>query len=679
MTVFQLKQDYEEIEGKIIPEPKLQSLLKFNSTFHMIKPANGEPVRFDVRYDARKNNHPGLMQRSLKNPVVPRNRYTVTINNNNNYQKNFNGTNGDAPTPLIDLRQKLNRKPLEPLVPMPKLTMPLSERLKKKGALSPEDIKAANAVKIPVTWHSTGAWFEKLLKYCEEQKLEPPELKFLSNPLTKDTFKCQVTIKGKVFMSYQDFFATKQEAQEACCKVAVQELMREEELLQNPLDVSSDAEIVKKIWLMVSSSIGGVFIKHITTLYIDTYKLSLPDNWHQMVKEHDGNLFNFETNAFNEPIMFAVGDVDRTVDVRSSQQVAALVFPFESKLWNVFVTSAFSTNEICARLIGKSYSDALDKLLIEIEITMMTQKERPDEIQKNHIYLTSIAECYHRIKVVEISDQKAYCICVDNGDYEWINFEDIYICKPEFLTVAPQVFKLALFGLEDFENDPNVASQPLFEPLVFKSLVAEVMIDKAWWEFNKTEPIKAILYDTATDEDVNLNESLMNSILSSIFPPALHQNDNNQVIISSVGEDGIYCQLVKSSVYIQQLINNIPKKDLSKHRGLYVDKADKKKIYLVFDGKSKSWFRARLDRVTDGDAHLMYFVDHGYKATVKVEDIYRLDKVSIILFFYPPQVIKFGLFNVQMNSDVRKKLIALLPSGRQALVSLIETQANFFY
>lgn len=681
MTITQLKHDYEEIEGKNIPELKLHSLMKYNATFHMIRPVNGGEDRFDVRFDVRarmmsrqkpqKKFINNTMQQSMKNPTVPRNRYTITINNNNAYQKNFNGSNGDNPQPLDDLRQKLNRK--DAPVTMPKLTMPLSERLKRRGELSPEDIKAANVVQIPDSWHmSKGASHEKVVQYCQSQKLDSPEIKFVENPLSKGSFKCQVTINGKVYMSYKDSFQSKLEAQEASCKVAVEELKREEESQQNPLDVSSDADVVKKIWFMIRSSIGGVFIKHITNLYIETYKLSLPENWQQAVKLHEGSLFTFETNAFNELIIFATGDIDMndsSTKTLQSQQIFEFDFPWGEKFVNVHVTSAYSTNDICGRLIGKDYSDALDKLLNEIEIQMMSNKERPKEIQINHIYLTSIAECYHRIKVIEMSDRQANCICIDNGDYEWISFDDIYECKQEFLTVAPQAFKLSLFGLEDFENDPNVAQQPLFEPLVYKSLVGEVMMDEVTWKRNKMLPIKMIMYDTSTNEDVNLNESLIKTILRSIPSPGLHQKDNNQVIITCVGDDAVYCQLDQSSVYIQQLINNVPKRDLQKHRGLYMDKADKKKLYLVFDPKNKNWFRARMERLMDGDSHMMYYVDHGYKTMVKVQDIYRLDKVSIVLFSYPPQVLKFGLFNVQLTADVKKRLLALLPSGRQAIVS----------
>jgi hypothetical protein len=683
MSVTQLKDDYEKIEGKNIPELKLQSLLKYNSTFHMIRATNGQPELFDIRYDVRaKMNrqksakfNPTQTKKSMKSPVVPRNRYTITINNNNARAKNFNEE------PIVDLRQKLTRKEI-PLT-MPKLTMGLSERLKKRGELSPQDIEAANAVKMSDDWFlAVGGSYEKLLKYCQQKNLDPPELKFLDNPLTKGSFKCQVLVDGKAYSAYKDFFSSKLEAQEGSCRVAVQELRREEELAQNPLDTSNDYDIMKKIWLMIRSSIGGVFIKHIHKLYIENYRLTLPENWREIAQQYEGNMFNFETNAFNEPIMFAIGNVDinstavknnnNNNEMKTSQKVAELNFPWNRNLWNIFVTSAYNTSDICGRLIGPEYSDSLDKLLTEIEIQMLSQKERPVDILTNHIYLTSISECYHRIRVIEMGEKQAKCICIDNGDHEWIPFDEIFICKPEFLTVPPQAFKLSLFGLEDFTNDPNAGQHQFFEPLVYKSLVGEIMIDKANFEVNK--PIPMILYDTTTDEDINLNESLTNTLLKNTPAPVLNTKDNNQVIITHVGDDAIFCQLVKSSTYIQQLINNIPKNNLDKYRGLYMDKADKKKMYLVYDSKLKNWFRARLDRLSDGGAHLMHYVDHGFKNQVNTQDIYRLDKISMVLFFYPPQVLKFGLFNVTISGDVRKRLLALLPSGRTALVSLLNIE-----
>lgn len=302
---------------------------------------------------------------------------------------------------------------------------------------------------------------------------------------------------------------------------------------------------------------------------------------------------------------------------------------------------------------------------------MMSNKERPTEIKTNHIYLTSIETCWQRIKVIEIADREANCVCIDNGDIEWIQFSDIYVCRPEFLTVAAQAFKLSLFGLEEFENNPNVAQQNLFEPLIYKSLVAEIMTSRDFWETNKTKPIKMILYDTSTDDDINLNETLMNSILKSVQAPTLNQKDSNQITVTHIGEDAICCQLSKSYAYIQQLINNVTKDDIGQYKGPYADKSDNKKVYLVYNDKLKNWFRARIEKFMDNDSILMILIDHGYKSIVKTQDIYRLDKVSYVLSLYPPQVIRFGLFGVTFTEDVRKRLLGMLPSGRTAFVSVL--------
>lgn len=303
---------------------------------------------------------------------------------------------------------------------------------------------------------------------------------------------------------------------------------------------------------------------------------------------------------------------------------------------------------------------------------MISTKERPHEIKLNYVYLTSISECWHRIKIIEMNEEEFYCICIDNGEFEWIPRDDIYVCKPEFLTVAPQAFKLSLFDLEEFENNPNVAQQALYEPFVYKSLVAEVMMNQEFWMMNKTKPIVAILYDTSTEDDVNLNEKLMNAILGSVSSPTLSQSESNQIIVTHIGDDGVYGQLVKSSAYIQQLINNVPKEDLTPHRGLYEDRNSplgRKKVYMVYDAKKKNWFRARYEKSIDGVIHVLYMIDHGYFSKFNSQDIYRLDKLSYVLSLYPPQCIKMSLFNVVYNEEVKKRLLGMLPPGRQAFVS----------
>lgn len=151
------------------------------------------------------------------------------------------------------------------------------------------------------------------------------------------------------------------------------ELKREEELSRNPFDASNDFDIAQKIWLMIRNSPGGAFFSKITDLYMDAYKLSLPENWNQVVKQFDGQLFEFETLAFKDEIIFAIGDgtIERPLTpVDPAQNVPELEFPWKDKLWNVYITSACNPNDLCARLIGKDYSDSLDRLLNEIEVNL---------------------------------------------------------------------------------------------------------------------------------------------------------------------------------------------------------------------------------------------------------------------------------------------------------------------
>lgn len=107
VTVAQLKQDYELLEGRKIPEMKIELLLKFNKTFHFIKPREvGGKEMYDVRFDARAavagnrqkspqkvvRFNPTVMTRPLKNLSAPRMMPLHNNNNNNNYvHRNGNG------------------------------------------------------------------------------------------------------------------------------------------------------------------------------------------------------------------------------------------------------------------------------------------------------------------------------------------------------------------------------------------------------------------------------------------------------------------------------------------------------------------------------------------------------------------------------------------------------------
>lgn len=403
----------------------------------------------------------------------------------------------------------------------------------------------------------------------------------------------------------------------------------------------------------------------------------MPQDWYEMIYDQIGKIFEV-TSEENESQCIILAITSSTpIEPPSSPNsfsdkpmIPLLKYPFGDTHWNLFVMNPLSTNQVFARLIGTSFSDQLDVLLTEIEMKFhATTPARPININTSTIYLCSIADCWHRIRVIHTEHDQAYCFCIDNGEFEWISIQEIFVCDNEFLKLAAQAFEISMFGLEDFEQNPD-SRQILDQNISYKSLIGEIITTKAEHEKNPEGSLKVILFDTSGEDDVNLNETIVHKILSSTPLPVLSLHQQNHVVVTHVG-DYIYCQIKQSFSYIEQLIHNLMKSkfDKKEHQGLYNDKSDTKKLYLVFDPKRKKWYRARLV-AGRADTCKMNYVDFGLTDDVDKVNIYRLDKISIALSLYPAQSIKVCLAGVKMTEDVRKQLRALLPGNKEAFVSI---------
>lgn len=72
-----------------------------------------------------------------------------------------------------------------------------------------------------------------------------------------------------------------------------------------------------------------------------------------------------------------------------------------------------------------------------------------------------------------------------------------------------------MWGLEDFADDPNVASH--ITEIVGKALIASVKsVPSA-----KNPGVSVVLYDTSTEEDLNLNTMLLENISKNAVAPQL--------------------------------------------------------------------------------------------------------------------------------------------------------------
>lgn len=197
----------------------------------------------------------------------------------------------------------------------------------------------------------------------------------------------------------------------------------------------------------------------------------------------------------------------------------------------------------------------------DIDVYMLTDKKRPISIVCGQIYLLSISECWQRVRVEEINKENGKCLCffIDFGDEEWHTMEQLYICEPKFLILPPQAICFSLFGLEDFAENPNAKKH--LDTLNGRSLVAEILTKKETYEnFNNDNnssqsgnninknggitKIQCVLYDTSTNEDINLNPLILNQISDDTQPPELKRTGVNNVNITHIHENGeIYLQI----------------------------------------------------------------------------------------------------------------------------------------
>lgn len=95
-----------------------------------------------------------------------------------------------------------------------------------------------------------------------------------------------------------------------------------------------------------------------------------------------------------------------------------------------------------------------------------------------------------------------------------------------------QAVRCILWGLEDFADDPNVACH-ITDIVVGKALVASVKsLPSA-----KNPAVGVVLYDTSTEEDLNLNTMLLDCISKDAVAPQLPAVSSTSVQIYLLSEE----------------------------------------------------------------------------------------------------------------------------------------------
>lgn len=301
-------------------------------------------------------------------------------------------------------------------------------------------------------------------------------------------------------------------------------------------------------------------------------------------------------------------------------------------------------------------------------------------------------DCYRvRIEKIDENRKVALCFLLDYGDEEWWSFEKIYEGDAKLFQLPAQAVRFSLFNLEDFAENPH-AKQEVDEYLAGKTLIAEVKSTQAEYlaqcESSVDAKVKAVFYDTSSDEDVQLNKVILEKICEKVEPPQLQRSKWNPVYVSYISDAGdIYVQLHSdkgNTVHnIKQLIHRLTQNGINKQFArltakLTANDFTANELYLIQDQADSKWYRAAIlpKKTTDETTELCKYVDYGMTKLVPRENIYRLDLLSVALSKYPHQAVLVRLHDVtNYNPKIVARLRGLLCSGSPVLAQIVNVSS----
>ncbi|XP_014676856.1 PREDICTED: tudor domain-containing protein 7-like [Priapulus caudatus] len=186
-----------------------------------------------------------------------------------------------------------------------------------------------------------------------------------------------------------------------------------------------------------------------------------------------------------------------------------LVLP-DTQYWDVFVLYVFNSSEIAIRLIGEQYSDRFDELQEEMDTYYCRHTSKLPAVTQpvvGEIYAALSEEgAWMRAEVhgCDPGSNNVKVVYQDTGESDHIPITSLRNLATEFCRLPYQAINCKLMGLEGAEEN-LLLMEKLIDLAHEKTLVAEVN-ERDLVDDNSA---RLVLYDTSSEEDVNINEQLL--------------------------------------------------------------------------------------------------------------------------------------------------------------------------
>ncbi|XP_040564826.1 tudor domain-containing protein 7 [Lepeophtheirus salmonis] len=572
------------------------------------------------------------------------------------------------------------------------------------------------------------SYVKDLTQYYQDKGYGTPEFKTSemgSKKMRHRTYVSSVTVEGQSFRTFPIEYSSKELAEEAAARLAVDSLGLKRETQNNKHNDGFNFRqageinslIADRIVEIVGDKWNGIWSTQIDVEYKAKYEEVLPPDWPQLIiptkhhlridipienhyivlpmKEKEEPKVNSNNNGLEnvDAQITSVhsdlkGDTKEdnfeellSVDDNYSGKALPPISISEETYWDVYITVISSPNEVVVRLLSENYNKIFEDLTTDMELYYYDYSSKLPLVNEplvGCLYAAKLDTDWHRVRVTNVHGIKVTCYFIDHGDEDDLNVQNLRPIHPKFLKLPPQALSIKLAGFENLVDADDTILTYMRENVLGRSLVAEVVSRGE----KGTDPT-LILFDTSTEKDININKKILElsnegvNCNSSILPSA--GEEVVSVYLSYVSSTGIcYIQRETPTInLIEKLIDETKDKILEQE---FSHSLDINTLYLARNRSDNRWLRAALltTEVIDEKVEIVH-IDYGSHDEVDLSDLRDIGSTKL-LSETPYQALKCRLANIpctyQWTEETTNRLKNLAPENKLLSLKVISSSGD---
>ncbi|XP_077552310.1 tudor domain-containing protein 7-like [Haemaphysalis longicornis] len=212
--------------------------------------------------------------------------------------------------------------------------------------------------------------------------------------------------------------------------------------------------------------------------------------------------------------------------------------PQQGEWWreyvDVIVSCVTATDNVCTRFAV--YDAQYKELLREMAAHYNSEAKPTERPETGELYATLHDGRWLRVRTVgECGGWQVLCEFVDEGQTLFIAPQALMELKSCFAELPTQAIQWQLCGLLGYSRY-TASAEVLSDVLLGKTLVAQII--------SRRDPASVVLFDVSGPQHVNLNEVVLERLMTACFPPEGHRGHCH---LTHVGKDGLLTVQMKGT------------------------------------------------------------------------------------------------------------------------------------